>query len=110
MLFGVSGTKQSGKGELPERRRHSRAKPGSCAEPHQVCREGQPETRNHQDRQACYIEAAVQGVPITDHLPPMGIRSLDQNSPATSWPGLSASLPTPPNQQEERRTREKAGW
>src|ERR1700726_4423210 len=26
----------------------------------------------------------------------MGIRSLDRNS-ITSWPGLSASLPTPPN-------------
>ena len=51
---------------------------------------------NPEDHQARYIEAAVQGVLITSIYPPMGIRSLDRNS-ITSWPGLSASLPTPPD-------------
>jgi exonuclease III len=56
---------------------------------------GNPEDRHHEDQQARYIEAVVQGVLITSTCP-MGIRSPDRNS-ITSWPGLSASLPTPPN-------------
>ena len=51
---------------------------------------------NPEDHQARYIEAAVQGVLITSIYLPNGIRSLDRNS-TTSWPGLSASLPMPPN-------------
>jgi exonuclease III len=51
---------------------------------------------NPEDHQARYIEAAVQGVLITSISSPMGIRSPDRNS-ITSWPGLNASLPTPPN-------------
>ena len=51
---------------------------------------------NPEDHQARYIEAAVRGVLITSSYLPNGNQQPDRNS-ITSWPGLSASLPTPPN-------------
>ena len=51
---------------------------------------------NSEDHQARYIEAAVQGVLITSIYLPNGNPQRWIEIPITSWPGLSASLPTPP--------------